>query len=425
MNPISQNPYRILGLKGNASAQEKQAAKNTIAAYLKVGSNAVLPFDNISNIETISRNQEMVDLASNAILDDNDKIIHSIFWFIAGNLKDELTLNNLIEKNDKEKAIEIFKLSTENSEIDSSNYASFINYSTLSMIGNSDMTHLKEFISIKRKLSTNREVINAIGTKLQLDVKNLRFSYITEEVLDKLIRLIKSLFPAKDEFELLNYFFSDDKTVLESGYKKLIQKLNQAVAETEEKRTKYFESLKYESVKLIRECNKIGEKLLRDAEPLLTDIKRFYGASHMQTQNSYERVFEEINYCIITPYNKFQSLLSDGIKNKNFGSIKTLALDAGIGIFDGAVSLTQKSISFSSDVTFPMRSTMQSNLTGIKEMRDLWKEKYHMFSSDNLGQSDEEGCGSQLGGCIGEGIAAIVVRIVIFGVVALLVRMCN
>lgn len=285
MNPISQNPYRILGLKGNASAQEKQAAKNAIAAYLKVGSNPVLPFDNISNIETISRNQEMVDLASNAILDDNDKIIHSIFWFIAGTLKDELTINNLIEKNDKEKAIEIFKSSTENSEMDSSNYASFINYSTLSMIGISDMSQLKEFISIKRKLSTNREVISAIGTKLQLDVKNLRFSYISEEVLEKLIRLIKSLFPAKDEFELLNYFFSNDNTVLENGYKKLIQKLNQAVAETEEKRTKYFESLKHESVKLIQKCNKIGEKLLRDAEPILTDIKRFYGPSHMQTQN--------------------------------------------------------------------------------------------------------------------------------------------
>ena len=70
MKIFNLNPYRVLGIKANASAPEKQKVKNRIAAYIKVGKAPVLDFDLTPPLKELARNQELIGLKSNEILSE-------------------------------------------------------------------------------------------------------------------------------------------------------------------------------------------------------------------------------------------------------------------------------------------------------------------------------------------------------------------
>ena len=67
MKLFDSNPYRVLGIKANASAPEKQKAKAKMAAYIKVGKDPVLDFDLSPPLKKITHTQELIDLKSNTI----------------------------------------------------------------------------------------------------------------------------------------------------------------------------------------------------------------------------------------------------------------------------------------------------------------------------------------------------------------------
>ena len=97
MKLFNTNPYRILGIKANASAPEKQKVKSRIAAYIKVGKAPMLDFDLCPPLEQIERTQELIDLKSNEILSDEDKVKNALFWFVSGGTIDDIALSNLTE----------------------------------------------------------------------------------------------------------------------------------------------------------------------------------------------------------------------------------------------------------------------------------------------------------------------------------------
>ena len=58
MNLFNSNPFRVLGIRANASAPEKQKVKNRIAAYIKVGKTPSLDFDLSPPLDQLKRTQE-------------------------------------------------------------------------------------------------------------------------------------------------------------------------------------------------------------------------------------------------------------------------------------------------------------------------------------------------------------------------------
>ncbi|MDC0459805.1 hypothetical protein OAM07_03525 [Crocinitomicaceae bacterium] len=62
MKLFDSNPYRILGIKANASAAEKQRAKRLISTAIHVNKAPKLDFDLCPPLSQIERTQELIDI---------------------------------------------------------------------------------------------------------------------------------------------------------------------------------------------------------------------------------------------------------------------------------------------------------------------------------------------------------------------------
>ena len=171
MRLYSSNPYRVLGILANASAPEKQKVKARIAAYIAVGKPPILDFDLCPPLEKIERTQELIDLKSNEILSDEDKLKHAIFWFISGGTIDDIALSNLTQSKEIEKARLNFEKGCKGFVITEQSITSIINHSTLEIINyvsHGDKERLKKAIENKLAIVNSESHLNFILNLLNL-----------------------------------------------------------------------------------------------------------------------------------------------------------------------------------------------------------------------------------------------------------------
>ena len=81
MNSILNNPYRIAGIISNASAREIQSRKGKISAYAKVGKEITSEYD-FPFLDSLQRSSTIIDKAFSDIEQNQNKVVHSLFWFI-------------------------------------------------------------------------------------------------------------------------------------------------------------------------------------------------------------------------------------------------------------------------------------------------------------------------------------------------------
>lgn len=96
MNIIKQNPFRILGLTGNATEKELQKQIGIIKRYAEIGKTKSFDYD-FEFIGDFTRNLDEIQQASNSIEQAHKKLLYSLFWFIKNNQFDEIAFNNLKE----------------------------------------------------------------------------------------------------------------------------------------------------------------------------------------------------------------------------------------------------------------------------------------------------------------------------------------
>ena len=96
MKSILNNPYRIAGILSNASAREIQARRGKIIAFAKVGKEITSEYD-FSFFSPIERNSSIIEKAFSDIEQNQNKVIHSLFWFINLNTIDNTAINYMIE----------------------------------------------------------------------------------------------------------------------------------------------------------------------------------------------------------------------------------------------------------------------------------------------------------------------------------------
>ena len=101
------NPFRILGLPLTASARDITKQVNSLATYAEMGKTRSLNTD-FSFLPPINRTAEVIEEANKRIEQDENRLLHSLFWFWNNNNVDELAWD-VLKEGGVERAIEIWE----------------------------------------------------------------------------------------------------------------------------------------------------------------------------------------------------------------------------------------------------------------------------------------------------------------------------
>ncbi len=419
MKIFKSNPYRILGIKANATPNEKEKAKNTISAFLKIGKDPLLSFDICPPLDQIERTSELIEIKSNEILNDSKKIINAIFWFISGGAIDDIVLNSLTNSKDTNKAIETFEKASNNFLFTENSICSIVNHSTLELICFSlhkDRRRLKSALNNKLNIACSKENTTLLSKFLNVDVSKINFSEIENEVFIISKNIILELYPSEQENDLIAEFFSGQKSIYDKYIQNRVTKKIQLVKEKSLKAKndrddllqKYFNQSCTSSY-LLNNSARIGNSLLENTVDILLEIKASLGSDHASTTMAYESVLDELNFCGVLPFNALMENITNSNDTKKREILDLLKPED----FDGIISFTGQGISKLGDVNTTVISTLKDNLNAYNSMKIALKN------------AKEGGGGSNDFGCLGDIIGRLVGYAVLLGLFALLARACD
>lgn len=300
MDIIKQNPFRVLGLTGNATERELQKQLGKIKAFERVGKEINLDYDFIF-LGNLSRNLEDIQQSSNCIEQAHNKLLYSLFWFVKNSPFDEIAFNNL-KGNQIEKAIEIWN-KTLKSEITTKNYTSYQNLSTLyialSTIDDQiELQKLQAGISLKGNL-INSECLKDFS-KLVTGNGNANDPIeISKKFIDEVVELLKPYLnksngiSTNDLISLFNTFPESSQKYISNKFTEIpISKIENKIDKTLRKREDNPE-----------DAEKYGEELYKSTKSDIALLKKLMGASNVQFQMIANKLANELLECSIVFYN--------------------------------------------------------------------------------------------------------------------------
>jgi hypothetical protein len=300
MNIIKQNPFRILGLTGNATEKELQKQIGIIKRYAEVGKTKSFDYD-FEFIGEFTRTLDEIQQASNRIEQANKKLLYSLFWFVKNNQFDEIAFNNLKE-SDTEKAIEIWG-KTLKEDVTNKNYSSYLNLSTLyialSTIDDQiELQKLQIGISLKGNLihSENLKDFSQLVTGNGIANDTIE---ISKKFVDEIIELLKPYLNKRNGISTKN-LISLFKTFPASIKKYVSAKFTEIpISSIENKIEKTARKRKDNP----RDAAKQGEKLYKSTKSDIILLNMLMGASHVQFQMIANKLSNELLECSIVFYN--------------------------------------------------------------------------------------------------------------------------
>ncbi|MDE5421271.1 hypothetical protein L3073_03545 [Ancylomarina sp. DW003] len=300
MNIITQNPFRVLGLTGNATERELQKQLAKIKAFERVGKTVSLDYD-FNIIGQISRGAEDIQEASNKIEQAHKKLIYSLFWFVKNTQFDEIAFNNLKE-NDTEKAIEIWN-KTLREEITAKNYSSYLNLSTLyialsTIAEQIDLQKLQAGISLKGNLIHSESLKDfsklVTGNGISNDPNE-----ISKKFVDEVIELLKPYLNKRSGIsanDLISFFSSYPSSI----QKYIAAKFTEVPISTIENK---IEKTTQKRKNNPRDAEEYGEELYKKTKSDITLLKKLMGSSNVQYQMLANKLANEILQCSIDFFN--------------------------------------------------------------------------------------------------------------------------
>lgn len=99
LNRITNNPFRILGVFGNASKKDLVSTENKIKAFLKVDKDIHFPLDSVPGLSPIKRDFDSLSNAVKELERPIDELKSLLFWFIEQTPIDKIAFNNLTSGN--------------------------------------------------------------------------------------------------------------------------------------------------------------------------------------------------------------------------------------------------------------------------------------------------------------------------------------
>lgn len=367
MNLIHNNPFRILGVTGNASLSDRIQQANLIGQYLKIGQNAKLDFDITPPLSPIERTKELIELQSSRIHSTEDKIIHSLFWFVQANGVDKIALQHLTKSKDIDKALNDFEKGCRGFVVNQSSYSSILNHSTLQIIAyrrHKNLNKLKEAISNKFNIVSDLKTLNLLKGLVAADGMNTTVDRILELALPKLKELLYDLVPEENTDKLVLDIFKSNK-IIYAGLENeiinlLVDKVTLLISKTESDREKL---LKHNfSSSILKDIPLLGKKLIEDSTIHLENIENLLGKSDSNYTDVLQKLFEEVNFCGVLPFNRLIEKINDAQSIRS--SVIKLKKDAELSHI---ITLYKLAIQSLDGFTLPIKDTLIKNLKGIGE----------------------------------------------------------
>jgi len=381
MKLIQDNPYRIAGILANSSEKELQKQKSKITKYASIGKQVDSEFD-FPFFGNVGRSENSIAKAFAGIEQNQDKVSHSLFWFLKTNTFDETALNYLIN-GDKEKAVEIWDKVTNGKEVTSKNFSCFNNIGTLKLLSESQQ-EIKEGIEAKIKLIDSPSFADFVHTVAD-QTYTIDNKKQTEKFVDDILKQFKVKYSSSDTLK----FFSNCNGATQ---KYLSQKF------TEEPLHK-IES-KIETCKKKRKENKgnayeFGLKLYTETKDDLALLKSILGISDLKYKALADQLANEIMQCGIDYFNESQE--NNSRDNYLESSQKLTKLADSIAVGKMAKDRAKDSLATLEDMKDREINKAIAILNSIKEAyntacnqidAEVEKLQYHEFGGMRLPRTD-------------------------------------
>ena len=367
MNLIEQNPYRILGVKANASLSDRKQQSNLIAQYLKIGQSAKLDFDITPPLNALTRTKELIELQGSRIHSTEDKILHSLFWFVEANGIDKIALKHLTGSKDIDKALSDFEKGCRGFVAGPDSYSAILNHSTLQIIAyrqHKDLGKLKDAIAHKFSIVSDSKSLGLLKELVASDGMNTSVQRILVLAMPKLKELLKELVPSKNTDKLLLEIFKSN-TVIYPGLRNevidaLVDRVDSLVDDTEVEREKALKGNYTPS--MLKDIPALGEILIDDVKASLKEIEVLLGKSDPVYTDALQKVYEEVNYCGIGPFNKMITKLNSTEGRANEKIRAAADISAILKLYTNAKENVART-------SIPIKETLLNNLDGIGEFQ--------------------------------------------------------
>lgn len=305
MNAIKENPYRTLGLFGNATEKELQKQIATIKRYAEVGKSKSFDYD-FPFLGDFKREEQTVATAASKIEQAKNKVHFSLFWFLNTNHIDEAALNHLKEAN-IEKAIEIWEKLIKDNVITLKNYSAALNLSTLhlglaTVNGSFKPIQFKKCIELKGHLIASDAFINFVlavaGENTSVTKETIR-----KEFVDEVLQILKPYLNKSNGIstaQLIDAFSSfpaETKQYVAAKFTdRPIHNIESQVEKTKHKR-----------MDNVSDAEVYGEELYKDTKEDLVFLKNVLGTNNVNYQVLVNKIAEEILQCSIEFFNEYNS----------------------------------------------------------------------------------------------------------------------
>lgn len=302
MNAIKDNPFRTLGLFGNATEKELQKQIATIKRYAEVGKSKSFDYD-FPFLGDFKREEQAVASAASKIEQAKNKIHFSLFWFLNTNHIDEAALNHLKEAN-IDKATEIWMKMIQDNIITTKNYAAALNLSTLqlgmtTLNGSFNPIQFKKCVELKGYIISSDAFLDFVRT-VAGDNTGINKEAIKKEFVDEILQLLKPYLNKSNgitSVQLIDAFSSfttETKQYITAKFTdKPLSSIDNQVEKTKKERTDNANN-EEES----------GAELFKNTKIDLAFLKNILGESNVNYQVVVNKVANEIVQCAINYFIK-------------------------------------------------------------------------------------------------------------------------
>ena len=363
MQLISNNPFRILGVKANASLSDRNQQANLIAQYLKIGQSAKLDLDITPPLEPLTRTKELIDLQASRIFSTEDKILHSLFWFVEANGIDKIALKHLTGSKDIDKALSDFEKGCRGFVVSPESYSAILNHSTLQIIAykqHKDLDKLKSAIANKFDIITNKKTLAQIKDLVASDGINTDFQKILELTMPMVKELLSELVPSENTDKLLLDIFKSNTLIYPVLKNQVIEALLDKVSAKVDKAENEMKIILHGTYQnsMISAGVTLGKRLIKETKKTLKEIEVLLGKSDPIYIEAMDKVFSQVNFHGILPFNMLIQKINES--ESNFYLLLKCDLSMVISLYNSAIRNL-------SGLNLPIKETLKNNKNGVED----------------------------------------------------------
>ena len=373
MKSILNNPYRIAGILANCSEKDILKQKSKIKRFSEVGKEITSEYD-FPFLNSLQRTNSIIDKAFSDIEQNQNKVVHSLFWFTNLNPVDNTAIQHLVSGN-KEKAIEIWDKLTDEKEVTTKNFSAFNNIGTLYLLEDSK-EEIKKGITAKIKLIESENFIDFVHIVAD-ETFSIDKNKQIEILIDELLTQFKNKYSNSETIELFSNCNGTTQKYLSKKFtEEPIHKIEIQIEQCTKKRAKDKSN-----------AYKYATDLYSSTKIELTLLKSIVGNTNLQYKMLTDNVAKEILQCSVDYFNESQ----EQEKNNDFleEAMKLAKLAESIAVNDATKNKVKENISALEGMRDKELSQVIDFLKSVKETyeeneREVRQEVKKMEQTDIL-----------------------------------------